>query len=85
MNYIYDINEHFEIEVEVETRTGNSCQKVEANEAVTVFNKALLEWAENACIDQNEIDVLRRLREKVLLQILEKGKQHEKIIDFFNK
>ena len=47
------------------------------NEVVALFNRTL-EWAENECIYQKDINVLRRLREKILLQILEKRKQQKK-------
>ena len=76
-----DLNENCEIEVEVGTKNDLKLEipskKVEANEAVAVFNKAL-EWAESECIDQNGINVFRRLRKKALLQILEKRKQQKK-------
>lgn len=65
-----DINENFKTEVET-------------NEALTMFNIEL-EQVENEYIDQNDINVIRRLREKALLRILQKRKQQKKQNRFFN-
>lgn len=56
--------------------------KIDANEAVEVFDKAL-EWAGQECIDQVDVNVLRRLREKAIFQTLENKRKQKKITDFF--
>ncbi|XP_037827591.1 jerky protein homolog-like isoform X2 [Lucilia sericata] len=58
-------------------------KKVAASEAIEIFNKAL-QWAGDATVDQSDMSVLRRLREKAIFQLLEKKKQQKKITDFFN-
>ncbi|XP_053960009.1 jerky protein homolog-like [Anastrepha ludens] len=55
---------------------------IKPNEAVEIFNRAL-DWAQCEIVEQNDLNVLRRLREKALLQVLERKKQQKKITDFF--
>lgn len=40
-------------------------------------------WAGHEDVDQNDMSVLRRLREKAVLQVLEKQKIQKKMTDFF--
>lgn len=58
-------------------------KKIPASEAIEIFNKAL-QWAGDEMVDQSDMSVLRRLREKAVFQLLEKKKQQKKITDFFN-
>lgn len=58
-------------------------EKIKPNEAVEIFNKAL-EWAEGEMICQNDISVLRRLREKAVHSLLEKNKTQKRMTDFFH-
>lgn len=57
-------------------------QTIKPNEAVEIFNRAL-DWAQCENVEQNDLKVLRLLREKALLQVLERKKQQKKITDFF--
>ncbi|XP_053960409.1 uncharacterized protein LOC128864681 [Anastrepha ludens] len=57
-------------------------EKIKPTEAVEIFNKALI-WATHEDVDQNDMSVLRRLREKAVLQVLEKQMIQTKMTDFF--
>ncbi|XP_054726271.1 uncharacterized protein LOC129236092 [Anastrepha obliqua] len=57
-------------------------EKIKPTEAVEIFNKALI-WADHEDVDQNDMSVLRWLREKAVLQVLEKQKIQAKITVFF--
>ncbi|XP_053969710.1 uncharacterized protein LOC128871731 [Anastrepha ludens] len=57
-------------------------EKIKPTEADEIFNKALI-WADHEDVDQNDKSVLRRLREKAVLQVLEKQKIQAKITDVF--
>ncbi|XP_049302193.1 uncharacterized protein LOC125775589 [Bactrocera dorsalis] len=59
-------------------------KKIAASEAVEIFNKAL-QWAGDAMVDQSDMSVLSRLREKAVFQLLERKKQQKKISDLFNE
>ncbi|XP_050322584.1 LOW QUALITY PROTEIN: jerky protein homolog-like [Bactrocera neohumeralis] len=59
-------------------------KKIAASVAVEIFNKAL-QWAGDAMVDQSDMSVLRRLREKAVFQLLERKNQQKKITDFFNE
>lgn len=58
-------------------------EKIKPNEAISIFNKAL-EWAEGELVSQNDISVLRRLREKAVRMLLEKKKMQKQMTDFFH-
>ncbi|XP_039955883.1 uncharacterized protein LOC120771765 isoform X2 [Bactrocera tryoni] len=68
----------------VDDTTEIPIKKIAASEAVEIFNKAL-QWAGDAMVDQSDMSVLRRLREKAVFQLLERKNQQKKITDFFNE
>lgn len=55
---------------------------IKAGEAVDIFNKAL-DWAEGEMVEQRVLNVLRDLREKAVLKVLDQKKRQKKITDFF--
>lgn len=55
---------------------------IKSMEAVELFNKAL-EWAESEMVDQRDLSVLRQLRERAVLKVIQQKKQQKKITDFF--
>ncbi|XP_049311544.1 uncharacterized protein LOC125778367 [Bactrocera dorsalis] len=61
-------------------------KKIAASEVVEIIiiNKAL-QWAGDAMVDQSNMSVLRRLKEKAVFQLLERKKQQKKISDLFNE
>lgn len=56
--------------------------KINPKEAVEALDKALI-WAENEMVDQNEIRLLRNLKEKALLKMAQQKTYQKKITDFF--
>ena len=54
----------------------------EAREAVDIFNNAL-EWAESEMVEQRVLNVLRELRERAVLKVLQIKKEQKRITDFF--
>ncbi|XP_028901647.2 tigger transposable element-derived protein 6-like [Zeugodacus cucurbitae] len=57
-------------------------EKIMRTEAVEIFNKAI-RWAGHENVDPNDVNVLRHLREKAVLQPLETHKIQKRITDFF--
>ncbi|XP_037959124.1 jerky protein homolog-like [Teleopsis dalmanni] len=56
--------------------------KIIPSEAVEIFNKAI-QWASHEGVDQKDMNVLRRLRENAVFQVLERKKTQKKMTDFF--
>lgn len=52
-------------------------QTVKPSEAIEIFNRAL-DWAGCENVAQDDLNVLRRLREKAVFQLLETKKQQKK-------
>ncbi|XP_050325952.1 uncharacterized protein LOC126756729 [Bactrocera neohumeralis] len=57
-------------------------EKIKRTEAVEIFNKAI-RWAGHEDVDANDVNVLRRLREKAVLQLLETQKIQKRMTNFF--
>ncbi|XP_039968733.1 jerky protein homolog-like [Bactrocera tryoni] len=82
---IEDDNANDEHEEEDDSDEGSVSEveeKIKRTEAVEIFNKAI-RWAGHEDVDPNDINVLRRLREKAVLQLLETQKIQKKLTDFF--
>ena len=56
-------------------------KRINASDAIDIFNKAL-EWAGDEGVDQSDVNVLRRLREKTVFQLLENKNQQNKLLIF---
>ncbi|XP_039969779.1 uncharacterized protein LOC126764925 [Bactrocera neohumeralis] len=73
---IEDDNANDEHEEEDDSDEGSVSEveeKIKRTEAVEIFNKAI-RWAGHEDVDPNVVNVLRRLREKAVLQLLETQK-----------
>lgn len=57
-------------------------EKIKPSEAIQIFNKAV-QWASHEGVDQRDMNVLKRLREKAVIQFIEKQKTQKKMTDFF--
>lgn len=74
--------EELEVLDDEENDLDTNVQTIKPSEAVEILNRAL-DWAQCENVEQNDLNVLRRLREKALFQVLERKKQQKKITDFF--
>ncbi|XP_054087866.1 jerky protein homolog-like [Zeugodacus cucurbitae] len=82
---IEDDNANDEHEEEDDSDKGSVSEveeKIKRTEAVEIFNKAI-RWAGHEDVDPNDVNVLRRLREKAVLQPLETQKIQKRMTDFF--
>ncbi|XP_039964097.1 jerky protein homolog isoform X2 [Bactrocera tryoni] len=82
---IEDDNANEEHEKEHDSDEGSVSEveeKIKRTEAVEIFKKAI-RWAGHEDVDPNDVNVLRRLREKAVLQLLETQKIQKRMTDFF--
>lgn len=75
-------NEELEVSDDDAYDVHENLQTVKPSEAIEIFNRAL-DWAGCENVSQDDLNVLRRLREKAVFQLLERKKQQKKITDFF--
>ena len=60
-----------------------SHDRIKPKDAVELINK-IIQWAEDEIVGPNDISVLRRLREKAVLKVLETRAQQKNITDYFS-
>lgn len=75
-------NEELEVSDDDAYDVHENLQTVKPSEAIEIFNRGL-DWAGCENVSQDDLNVLRRLREKAVFQLLERKKQQKKITDFF--